>query len=976
MVNICAFIKRSTLVSALLLISVLTFAQVSGTVTDENGDGLAGATVKVQGSSAGAITGIDGEFSVDAEPTGTLIVSFIGYSPQTIAVNGRSTVNVQLQLDAQSLEDVVVIGYGTVKKDDATGAVEKIDVSEVSKGTFTSPEKLLAGRSAGVQVQTNSGEPGAGSRIILRGGTSMGDNSPLIVVDGVALENEGIAGTPNPLNSINPNDIADITVLKDASAAAIYGSRGANGVIIITTKKGNAGSKLKLNYTGYAALSSITDKVDVLSSQEFQDIVNEKGSAGNIALMGYTDENGVRQLANTNWQDHVMNDAWSNRHNLTLTGGLEELGYRFSLGYNRENGIIIGNTLDIYNVGLGVNQSLFDDHLTYDINLKASGSASDFSDQGALGAAVSMDPTKPAYNADGTLFQSLRVDDNFNASGPMNPLRSLQLANNTGKSFRSIGNAKFDYRLHFFPDLTASVNLGYDRADGRSENIVNEIQTLGRKEYYKLELPDRDSKTFTGLLKYNKDVDQINSVFDITAGYEYFYNKEKYPTLEIRDGEVNDKRSGVDLNHFDNSLVSFFGRLNYTLLDRYLLTLTFRRDGSSRFSPENRWGNFPAASLAWRLSDEPFMQNSKTFSDLKLRLGYGVTGQQNGFADYDYIPRYSSSTTGATPVFNGSAVSTLRPAGYYEDIKWEETTTYNVGLDYGLFENKLTGTLEVYHKESNDLMATVTLPAGSNFTDILRLNLGTLENTGVEFTANAYPVETDDFSWNTGFNISYNKNELSNLITPQQAGGIGIGTGNNIGRYFNNSARDIFYLYEQVYDESGRPIEGLYVDQNGDNVINSDDKRPYQSFAPDVFAGLTNTLNYKDWDLSFLLRGTFGNWVYDEVSAGRAYFNTMIGQNDLNNSTPEILDSNFKQVRWESDYYLHDASFVKLDNITLGKRINNLFGGNTGARIFGTVENALSFTDYQGMDPEINGYNDNVIYPRALKSILGISLDF
>ncbi|HEY8917335.1 MAG TPA: SusC/RagA family TonB-linked outer membrane protein, partial [Chitinophaga sp.] len=764
--------------------SLITYAQtgnISGKVTDETGQPLPGATVFIKGTNQNTIAGPDGSFKLPVTNGNvTVVIRMIGYQPieRPFTISGALQQDFQLSADTRGLNEVVVVGYGTQKKSDLTGSITAISSKDFNKGTVTTPEQLITGRVAGVQISSNGGAPGAGSRIRIRGGSSLNaSNDPLIVVDGVPLDNAEVKGTSNPLSFINPNDIETFNILKDASATAIYGSRASNGVIIITTKKGKVGDQLRVNFSTINSLSQKEGIVPVLSADQFRQVVNEHGTAAQKALLG---------TANTNWQDAIYRTAFSTDNNLNLSGAIRSLPYRVSVGFTNQDGILKTSSMRRQSASISLSPHLLDDHLKIDLNVRGAITNSRFADQEAINAAVAFDPTQPIHtnNAFGNYFEWLDPTTNNTAPNTLatrNPLSMLELKNDKGEVKRSLGNIAFDYKFHFLPELRANLNLGYDvsKTEGRTlvpANAGNLFNRGGKNMPYS---QTRNNKLLDFYLNYAKDLKSISSRIDVTGGYSYqdFIRSEPtYADLNAKGDTIN--AAGVPFKT-QNTLVSFFGRLNYTLLDRYLLTVTVRRDGSSRF--RQHWGTFPSAALAWRINQEAFLKNSKTISDLKLRIGYGVTGQQDFgglLTDYPYLPRYILSDPTAQYQFGNSYYLTLRPEGYDANIKWEETKTYNAGLDFGFLNNRISGSVDYYVKKTKDLLSVIPVAAGSNLTNQLLTNVGNIETKGIEFTLNATPISTKDFNWDAGFNFTYNNIKITNLTKVQdpKAQGIPIGT--------------------------------------------------------------------------------------------------------------------------------------------------------------------------------------------------------
>jgi len=978
----------------LMLVMVFSFtiihAQekvVSGTVTDANdGMGIPGVSVVVKGTTIGTTTDIDGKYTLSVDANSTIVYSFVGYRPQEILVSNQTQINIILSIETENLSEVVVIGYGQVKKEDATGSVTAISSDDFNKGAITSPQELLSGKTAGVQITSGGGAPGSGSTIRIRGGSSLSaSNDPLFVIDGVPVDTEGVNGMRNPLNTIHPSDIETFTVLKDASATAIYGSRASNGVIIITTKKGKEGGELKVGYSGYFSVSNKSDEIDVLSATRYKELFNQKfGDNPNAtALLGNE---------NTNWQDEIFQTAISQDHNVSLTGGIKGVPFRGSVGYTDQEGILKTSELQRNTASVGFSPSLFDDHLKINVNVKGMYIDNRFADTGAIGSAIAYDPTQPVYD-DASPYGGYHTWTVSSTGDPVdiatsNPLALLQLKRDESTVKRSIGNAQFDYKMHFLPELKANLNLGYDYSKSDGNIFVPEYasweydaQNGGGvdREYSQ----SKRNKLLDFYFNYVKDLDQIDSKVDAMIGYSWqnFWRSEKTFQTNVA-GNIIDNDTD---NKTENYLVSFFGRLNYTFKDRYLMTFTVRRDGSSRFADGNKWGTFPSAAFAWKVNEEAFLKNIDVVSDLKLRLGYGVTGQQNITSnDYPYLNSYTYSEANAQYQFGDRFVTTLRPSGYDVNIKWEETTTYNAGVDFGLFNNRITGAIDVYYRKTEDLLNTIPVAAGTNLTNQILTNVGDLENKGFEFEINTRPISTPDLFWEVGFNVTYNKNKITKLTAVDDPNYLGVATGGISGGVGNNAqihsvghASNSFFVWEQVYDANDKPIEGLYVDRNGDGEITEDDKYHYKNAAPSVFLGFSSRLSYKNWDFSFAGRANFNNYVYNNVDSnagvpGQMYYSAGY----LTNVTKDALNTNFDNVQYLSDYYVQDGSFLKLDNITLGYNFNEVFKGKGNLRLYTTVQNVFTITDYEGLDPEVSGGIDNNVYPRPRTFLLGVNIDF
>ncbi|WP_187263751.1 SusC/RagA family TonB-linked outer membrane protein [Pontibacter beigongshangensis] len=975
------------LLFAFLLMSVSVQAQegitVNGKVQDESGFGLPGVKVMLKGTTTAVPTDLDGNFSITIpDGNSTLVLSYIGFQTQEVPVNNRSTIAVVLAPDSKTLGEVVVVGYGTQRRQDITGAVTAISEEDFVQGQITTPEQLISGKVAGVQITSNGGAPGAGSRIRIRGGASLNaSNDPLIVIDGVPLENSAVSGTANPLSFLNPNDIETFNILKDASATAIYGSRASNGVIIITTKKGQLGQKLKLNFSTMHTLSVVGDKVDVLSADEFRAVVNERGTEAQKALLGD---------ASTDWQDLIFRKAYTTDNNVGFSGSIKgiELPYRVSLGYLNQQGVLLRDNFQRGSATLNLNPSFLDDHLRVNLNLKGAQTKSHFADHGAIGAAVAFDPTKPAYadNRFGGYYQWTEPSGNFNTLATRNPLSMLNQRDDEGEVKRAIGNLQLDYRFHFLPDLRANLNLGFDRTKGEgftryAADFAPNAFEGGRLSRYSQE---KENDLVDFYLNYVKDITAISSRVDVTAGYsyqEFSINEPSFPIVNLVD-TVLAAAGNPSLPYF--RLKSFFGRVNYSLMDRYIFTATVRRDGSSRFSPENRWGTFPALALAWRISEEPFLRESKTISDLKLRLGYGVTGQQDiGERNvFPYLPNYTPSDNRASYQLGNQWYNTLRPEGYDTGIKWEETVTYNAGLDYGFMDGRLNGTLDYYHKKTKDLLAQVAVPAGTNLTNELITNVGNIETKGLEAALNYTAISTEKLTWDIGINGTYNKIEITNLSRVEDpdfvgyfVGGIAGGVGNNIQIHSVGYAPFSFYVYKQVYDAAGKPLEGIYADLNGDGVISESDKYRYKAPNPTAFFGFNSQLTYGNFNFSFVMRGNVGNYLYNNVYSNNGAYRAFSFSNYLTNVSRNVQETQFQDFQLFSDYYMENASFLRMENISFGYNFGRILNDKAGLRLTANIQNAFVITKYRGLDPEIPSGIDNNFYPRPRVFALGLNFE-
>lgn len=970
------------LLLVLVLLGTTAMAQrtISGTVTDtETSEPLIGASVVIVGTSNGAITDFDGKYTIDV-PDGevTLQFSYTGYNLVELKVGTSNTLDAQLSAGTV-LDEVVVIGYGTVKREDATGAIQTVNPEEFNKGAVTSAQELLSGKVAGVQITTD-GSPGGGSTIRIRGGSSLNaSNDPLIVIDGVPLAPGSVNGGRNPLSLVNPNDIESITVLKDASATAIYGSRASNGVIIITTKKGSLGKKISVNYNGSVGISQAVNTVDVLNANQYRALIEERfPNADDPARTLLGD-------ANTDWQDEILQNALFHDHNVNISGGVAGIPYRVSLGYTDQQGILKTDEFDRTTVGVNLTPGFMDNRLQITAGLKGSFSNNHFADRGALGNAVRFDPTQPVLVDDqtyGGYYTWLQSNGNGqpNSLAATNPLALLEQKDDESSVNRLITNFQVDYRFGFLPELRANLNLAYDqsKSDGTvsiPENAAfafDAIDGSGTANSYD---QTRKNSLLEFYLNYAKDFGKHR--VDLMGGYSWqkFANESSFRNSNIAGTDVTEGEDSDEL-----FLLSLFGRLNYTFNEKFIVTATLRRDGTSRFSPDTRWGIFPSVGLAYKIIDG----QAGTLNNLKLRLGYGITGQQDVGGSYVSQARYLSSFENAQYGFGDDFIITLRPEGYDANIKWEETTTYNVGVDYTLFKDRIYGSIDYYFRETQDLLNTVNVPAGSNFRNRVTTNVGDLENQGVEVAVNIIPIQTKDILWDFGFNISANTNKITKLTATNDedflgiaTGGIDGGVGNTIQLHQVGSPASSFYVYEQIYDESGNPIEGSYVDRNNDGMISPEDLYINENPAPDVFVGFTSMFSYKNLDFSFAGRANFGNYVYNNVLASQGIYNNLFQSTFFtSNVHAQTAQVNFEQPQLFSDFYLNDASFVRFDHITVGYNFNNLLNEKISRlKLFLTVQNPFVITDYEGVDPEINGGIDNNIYPRARTFLMGINLN-
>ena len=985
-----------------LLLTVLAcgdaFAQkitVKGHVEDSSGGEIIGATIRIVGTTAGTITDLDGNFEIEADLKDSLAVSYIGYTETIVRPN--ASLRIILQEDTREMGEVVVIGYGKVKKNDLTGSVTAISADKMVKGAATSATDLLAGKAAGVSVISDGGAPGAGATIRIRGGSSLSaSNNPLVVIDGVAVDDGGIDGMANPLATVHPNDIETFTILKDASATAIYGSRASNGVIIITTKKGKSG-KPAVSYAGTVSVSTKRNDIDIMNADEFRSFVIEKfgEDSDNAKALGN---------ANTDWWNEIFRTSVSTDHNLSVSGTFKNLPYRVSVGYTNENGILKNSSMERLTGAVSLNPTFFDKKLSISVNVKGINNKNRFGSTDAVGMASQFDPTQPVYMSDNKYGNGWFIYMNEDNTAPVdialtNPVSILEDQDDRSTVNRSIGNIQADYKFHFLPDLRVNVNLGYDvsRSDGEKTIADNSPLTWcsGSFKTGFGENTDYYQKKTNGLFESYLDYDKTFGIhsLDVMVGYswQHFYSDKgtKYCYSAAKAQEFGKEYYKDEYTYkTENYLVSFFGRINYTILDRYLITFTLRDDGSSRFHKDNRWGIFPSAALAWKISDEAFLKDNDVVSDLKLRLGYGVTGQQNlGTNDYPYMPRYKYSEAGASYFFGDKQYRLITPQAYDSGLKWEETATYNAGLDFGFLKGRIEGTVDFYIRKTTDLLNSVIIPAGTNYSNELLTNVGELENRGIELSLTGHILNKRDLEWTLSYNVSYNKNEITKLTINDDPsykgvihGGVEGGTGNNIQINAVNEPYNSFYVYKQMYYEDGSPIENVFVDKNSDGKIDDNDLFILKKSAPDVIMGLSSQLSWKNWFFNFAMRASIGNYVYNNVRSNREAWggSQMFDPSGfLKNRMTSATESNFKDAYYKSNYYIENASFLRMDNMSLGYNFQRIFNTTQNAKVYFTVQNPFVITKYSGLDPEISGEGiDRNIYPRPVTFMLGVNLNF
>ena len=957
---------------------------IKGEVTDaQNGEALIGATVMVEGEKGGTVTDFDGNFSLQVSSSAKKIkVSYIGYIDKVLSISDN--MKVKLESDSKALADVVVIGYGTARKSDLTGSVATVKSKDFNKGLVSSPEQLINGKVSGVQIMSNSGSASAGSTIRVRGGASLNaSNDPLIVLDGVPLEQGGISGnSSNFLSMINPSDIESMTVLKDASSTAIYGSRASNGVIIITTKKGQQGA-VKVNFNTTNSMQTRAQMVDMLSRDEFVNVINQFGSANQKSLLG---------TANTDWNDEVYRTAFGTDNNLSVSGSIDKwLPFRVSVGYYNQSGLVRKDNVERWTGNVVLTPSFFQDHLKLTINAKGTLNNNSFNNGGAVWAAATFNPTIPVYSGNdkyGGYNEALDADGYPVNAGVRNPRGLVDLYDSKSKVSRFIGSMDVDYKVHFLPDLKLHATVGADYAKGDGTIHVpvyaaqsyNKDESLGGSDY-KYGPQKNENRLLTLYANYAKYFEDIKSNVDLTAGYDYQYWKSTTP-LYYTKSAAGTNLSTVKASDYRHVMLSYYGRINYSFDGKYLLTATVRRDASSRFSKDTRWGTFPSVALGWTLTEEPWLKNQKVLSNLKLRASYGVTGQQEGIGNYNYLPVYTYSVTGAEAFINGQYINTYRPEAYVENLKWETTTSWNFGLDFGFLNGRIGGAIDFYTRKTKDLLASVPTAAGTNFSKTILTNVGNVDSKGIEVSLNATPIQTKDWEWNLSYNFTWQNMKVKNLSLTKGGSQTNVKVGPSIDAYQFQVLSEgyepyMFYVYHQLYDsKTGKPIEGAYADLNNDGEINDADLYRYHSPAPKYIMGLSTSLRYKQLTLGMSFRANIDNYVYNGMGMSTGAFETVSYNNSqLNNLNTSFLKTGFKTRQYLSDYYVENASFLKLDNLSLSYNVGKI-NKWASLTVSAMVQNVFTVTGYSGTDPEVPNGMDNSFYPRPRTYSVSLGLQF
>lgn len=969
-----------------LVFSVSVAAQkmvVKGNILDKDNQPIIGANILEKGTSNGTISDLDGNFTLSiTNPKTTLVVTYIGY--KNVEMPASAKMKIVMTEDSEMLEDVVVIGYGSVKKSDATGSVTAIKPDDFNKGLRTTAQDALVGKVPGVNVVPSSGAPGTGATIRIRSGASLSaSNDPLIVIDGVPVDNSTIEGGGNVIGGINPDDIETFTVLKDASATAIYGSRASNGVIVITTKKG-ADTNLRFNYSTNLSVSTVTETLDILSANEYRQFVPTVSGIPASVTLG---------TSSTDWQDKIYRTAFGQEHNFSVSGKVKQNApYRLSVGYTNQNGVIRTNNYERFTFNGGISPKFFDNHLTVDLNMKVSYENNKKVDESVVNNALRYDPTRPVKTESTTTATDpgLGYFIWMNGNSPMaiqtdNPIAQFDLQDIRNKVTRSIGNASFNYKVHHLEDLQLNMNMGYDVLTSKYSKEVPELAGM---------MYTSNMKDGTGLV-YDSKQNKRNYLLDLYANYSHIFN-EKH-NFSVMGGygwqhfwkkfdATTFSPEGKELfspNHYESEyyLLSFYGRLNYSYDSRYMITTTLRSDASSRFAKGNRWGLFPSVAFGWKISQEAFLRDSDILSDLKLRLSYGQTGQQDILNDYPYMTTFTVSYPEACYQFGDKWYNTYRPNGYDSDIKWETTETYNIGLDYGFLNNRIYGSVDYYQRHTKDLLNTIPVISGTNYSSVITTNIGEMDNKGLEFSINAVPVHTKDWKWTMGMNYTWNDSKITklNVVDSEanfvQTGAIS-GTGKTVQVFMVGERPYTFYLAKQAYDDNGKPIEGQYVQPDGSVSATETKYATNKSALPESYLGFNTQLSYKNWDFAISGHGAFGNYVYNYIAADQYVQSVYSDQGNFSNILNRTKATGFQNQQLYSDYFLEKGNYFRIDNISLGYTFKKLWDQSSSLRLTLGVQNVATFTGYSGIDPEIYSGIDKEIYPRPRVFSLSANLSF
>ena len=1004
------------LLAAVLTGSTAVFAQggygISGTVVDKEGP-VVGATVMEQGTSNGTSTGPEGDYSLTvSSPDAPVEISCMGYVSVTYDAS-EIPPTVTLKEDSQYLDEVVVVGYGTVKKNDLTGAISAIKADDLNRGAVVNTQDLLKGKIAGLLVTPGDGGPGSGSRIRIRGSASLNaSNDPLIVIDGVPIASGAAGGMSNPLDLLNPNDIESFSVLKDASAAAIYGSRASNGVILITTKKGT-GNRPKVSYNGSFSVVQNTGTVPVMSASELREFYT------GIYPSGTTTGDTVAALlkdSDTDWQSMVFRTAFATDHNVSVYGNVRSrMPYRASVAYTGQQGTLKGSDYNRGTADLSLTPNFFDDHLKIDINAKGVYSYSNYTSNAVIGSAAFFNPTQDPYwrNPDGTIDYTTTNGywnygngrgEEFTPNtlvGP-SPLSRLYDDISNAENMRFIGRLAVDYKVHGLEALSFNVSAGLDIAETYSYNGVRpgsfqaygDTSNIGIGSYTKSYELSR-SQIIEAYADYNETWGKHN--LDVLAGYSWQNNfwtnrsvnyRNITHEIKLNPGETPQSRYLWYMN--ENYLVSFYGRINYSYDSRYVFTFTARGDGSSKFAKGNKWGFFPSGAFAWNLKQEEFLKDVAVVNTLKFRVSVGQTGQQDGIGDYVHYARYNLSNNPFMMYNMGIGFyNMLTPQAYDPTIRWETTTTYNVGIDFGFLDNRLTGSIDAYLRDTKDLLNSVQVPMGANFGNKLMTNVGSIRNKGLEFSLTGEPVKTADWSLQIGFNGTFQDTKFTKLNATEdpdyyvEAGNISRGTGNFLCRQIVGYAPYTYYAYQQKYDSSGRPIQNEFVDRNKDGSITEADRyMTGKSVTPKFFYGLNLKLTYRNWDFGFNGHGSAGTWVFNDFMSANSTASLDLNAGNLPNQATLVKQTGFtapnSSQQWYSDYFIENASFFRLDDINLGYTFRAIGRWETDIRLAFGVQNVFILTGYSGMDPETMSETgiDNTIWPRPRTYSLRLGVNF